>query len=121
METKCINATCGKTFIPEHGNAHYCSSACKKSVKTQRQKYNNSKIKEFKKGFLGNYKLFTELLAQPGLEKMPLHSLLNRNFDQNAYYGTVRDKASNEWRRVSEFYFRVDKETNQPFLIVFKS
>jgi hypothetical protein len=77
-------------------------------------------MKVFREGYLGNHKLFSELLPDLGSIKVALYSLLNRNFDQNAFYGCAKDKQGNVWKEVGEYNFRVAKVGDQPFLFLWK-
>src|SRR5689334_3487576 len=112
----CLNASCGDTFVATHGNSRYCCRGCSQKVKIETQRRQNSLMKRIRRGVLGNHKLFSQLLPASGSIEVPLHRLLNANFDPDGYYGTFIDKQRREWKRVSEYYFRVAKVGDQPFL-----
>ena len=116
-----ICPSCGESFIANHGNRIYCEDDCYDEFKKKKQKENNTLFKQFRAGFIANYKLFLELHPEPGEMNMPLLKLLKKGFDQEAYYGTFLDKENNEWHRVNEYAFKVSKNKDQPILYLYKS
>src|SRR3982750_1405229 len=78
---------CGKLFTPVHGNELYCCDEHKRFQKAIVQKKFYRIIKEFRNGFLANYKLFEELLPKSGSKTYPLSQLNNRGFKPKCYYG----------------------------------
>jgi hypothetical protein len=119
METK-ICPYDHKTFEPDHGNRVYCNDDCYDRYKKKKQKENNLLIKKFRKGFIGNYRVFQELLPEPGSTNTPIFNLLKSGFDQDAYYGTVIDKKGILWHKVNEYLFNISKVEEQPILFIFK-
>jgi hypothetical protein len=118
MDTIC--PSCGQTFLISHGNVKYCSKGCYITNKATNQKKTNTKIKMFKKGFISNYNLFVELLPESGSRCITLFNILRNGFDQYAFYGTSIDKEKNEWKMVSEYFFRLVKSNDKPTLIIYK-
>jgi len=109
-------AYCNSTFIPKHGNQQYCSSACHKSQKAATQQKLYGILKEFRKGFLANYKLFEQLLPKTGKKTFALDELNNKGFKHNCYYKASTDSEKNTWYIVSNYSFSIQKKDNN-FLI----
>lgn len=113
---------CDEDFLPDHGNQAYCSDDCYDENKKKKQSENNSLTKEFKEGFLGNYRLFCELQPDSGEIRIPLWHLLKTGFNQDAFYGTKLDsKPGKSWYKVNEYLFRIASVNNQPYLFLHKS
>jgi predicted nucleic acid-binding Zn ribbon protein len=112
---------CKNDFKPKHGNQLYCSESCKQELKTIKQRENNALLKQFKSGFLSNYKLFQELHPQQGHFSISLFRLLKHGFDQYAYYGTAVDEKGSTWHKVNEYMFSIITSKDQPLLNLYKS
>ncbi len=115
-----ICPNCGETFEPNHGNRIYCDDKCYDGFKKKKQRENNTLMKQFRAGFLANYKLFLELQPESGTSRMRLLQLLKKGFDQDAFYGTVLDKEKNEWHKINDYAFKISKEKEQPVLYLYK-
>jgi hypothetical protein len=113
---------CGEEFEPAHGNQAFCSDECYREKKKEKQRENNSLVKQFSKEFLGNHQLFCQLLPESGEIKIPLWQLLKSGFDQDAFYQTMVDnKTGKSWHKVIEYLFRIASINNQPYLFLHKS
>src|SRR5690242_1609305 len=83
---------CRNTFKPRHGNQQYCSEACKKEQKASNQKKLYTMLKEFRRGFLHNYKLFESLLPNQGDKFFYLYDLNVKGFNAYCYYGISKNE-----------------------------
>ena len=107
---------CQNKYTPTHGNQQYCSNECKTSQKAATQQKLYGTFKEFRKGFLGNYKLFEQLLPKTGKKTYSLTELNNSGFKHNCYYKAYTDANKNTWYFVSNYSFSIQK-TGQDFLL----
>jgi hypothetical protein len=107
---------CENQYSPTHGNQRYCSSECKKSQKAASQQKLYGIIKEFRKGFLTNYKLFEDILPKSGKKTLPLTDLTSNGFKVNCYYKAYTDNGNHRWYMVGNFAFSIEKK-NQEVLV----
>ena len=119
MEEK-ICRGCLETFTVKHGNQGFCSERCNATYKVKKQKENNAICREINKGFLKNYKLFSELLPALGQIRIPVAQILKIGFDQNAFYGTAVDEKKATWYKVNEYMFNLSLIDNQAILYIRK-
>lgn len=113
-------ALCNNTFIPNHGNQQYCSSTCFKSQKAATQQKLYGILKEFRKGFLDNYKLFEQLMPKTGKKTYSLDEINNRGFKQNCYYQAYFDSEKTTWYIVSNYSFSLQKKDQNLFITITK-
>lgn len=64
-------------------------------------------LKEFRRGFLANFKLFEKLLPRPGKKTYPVHELNIYGFKHNCYYGVLTDTDQKTWYRVGQYSFTI--------------
>lgn len=107
---------CNKKFSQTHGNQRYCSIPCKKCRKASSQQKLYGIIKEFRKGFLGNYKLFEQLLPKSGKKSFPLTEMNNLGFKHTCYYKAFIDDEKITWYTVGNYSFSI-KATNQTYYL----
>lgn len=100
MKVKSKCPYCGNEFQKTHGNQVYCSIACKNS---QAKLYDI--LKDFRKGFLNNYKLLSYLLPKAGIKTVLLADLEKKGFQHNCYYGAYTDSDKNHWYKVHNYTF----------------
>lgn len=103
-------AFCNNSFAPKHGNQQYCSTDCNKSQKAATQQKLYGIIKEFRKGFLANYKLFEQLLPKRGQQTYPLSDLNNSGFKPHCFYKANTDAEKNTWYIVNNYSFCIQKK-----------
>jgi hypothetical protein len=72
MKKKANCPFCKADFDKQHGNRIYCSDECKDGQKLATQHKLYGIFKEFRKGFLSNYKLFGELVPDTASKKFTL-------------------------------------------------
>lgn len=110
-------AFCKGAFTPKHGNQRYCSTNCNRSQKAATQQKLYGILKEFRKGFLGNYRLFEQLLPKTGKKTYPLAEINNKGFIQSCYFQAYTDMERNTWYTVSNYSFSIHKKENQNLFI----
>src|SRR5438045_7270320 len=111
---------CHEEFKPNHGNRIFCGYDCYDQYKKIKQKENDELMKQCRKGFIKNYRLFRELLPEAGTITISLWNLLKAGFDQDAYYGVMVGKGK-QWQKVNEYLFNVEKKDGQQILTLTKS
>jgi hypothetical protein len=107
MKTKRKCLFCGKEFMPTHGNQLYCSDECKKNQKAATQYKLYGILKEFRKGFLANFKLFEKLLPTSGKKTYTLPELNIYGFKHNCYYGAFTDSEKGTCYKVGHYSFTI--------------
>lgn len=107
MKTKRKCHFCESDFMPSHGNRSYCSDECQKNQKAETQHKLYGILKEFRKGFLANFKLFEKLLPQPGKTTYPLQELNISGLKHNCFYGAFTDTDKKTWYRVGQYSFTI--------------
>lgn len=106
---------CRNNFTPKHGNQQYCSTICNKTQKAKTQQKLYGLLKEFRKGYLTNYRIFNELLEKPGSKTFSLDLLRSRGFRSDSYYGASINDRKETYYRVGEYHFHIfiaDKTTS---------
>lgn len=116
MKTKSKCPVCKAEFIKLHGNRLYCSEDCKKDQKAATQHKLYAILKEFRKGFLANYKLFLKHLPLSGTKKMTLWQLNGEGFRADCYYGSFLTEKKETLYRVGEYWFQIVLE-NQNHIV----
>ncbi len=73
-------------------------------------------------GFLRNYELMEETLGKIATATVSLSEFQIKGFDQNAFYGALRDEAQNVWYLVKDYAFRIFCKTTdtKPYLTIKK-
>lgn len=98
---------CGTDFIPTHGNRWYCCEAHKQSQKAESQYKLYNFLKEFRKGYLNNFKIFEQILPLPGKQTFPLPEIRALGFSQDCYYKVFRDTEQKNWYKVGPYRFTI--------------
>ena len=98
---------CGEQFTPIHGNQLYCSPEHKKFQKAANQIKLYGVLKDFRKGFLANYKLFERLLPKSGNKTFPLDQLKSSGFRPDCYFGAFINTQKETFYRVGEYHYRI--------------
>ena len=111
-------ALCKNAFTPTHGNQRYCSTNCNRSQKAATQQKLYGILKEFRKGFLGNYKLFEQLLPKAGKKTYPLAEINNLGFKHNCYFQANTDTEKNTWYMISNYSFCLQKKDQNLFITI---
>lgn len=96
---------CHSEFSPAHGNQQYCSSKCKSLQKAETQKKLYGIIKDFRMGFLKNYKIFEAIMNGERQKTLPLHYLEKLGFNYNCFYADFEDTQGSIWNIVAEYRF----------------
>ncbi len=105
---------CSKEFTATHGNREYCpDSDCQKAKKAATQKKYYEVYKDMLSGYIGNYRLFEEKLGKTASKTVELQDFQIEGFDQNGYYGSVRDGKQKDWHLVKHFAFHIFHEANE--------
>lgn len=112
---------CNKHFMPGHGSQVYCTPECKETQKANVQKKLYSLIKEFRRGFIHNYKVLAHLLPSPGEKTMPLEELNNLGFKSICYFGSFQTQKRERYYKVGEFSFHLFTESSKVFIRFIKS
>jgi hypothetical protein len=107
MKTKRKCLFCDSEFMPTHGNRLYCSEECKKNQKAATQYKLYGILKEFRMGFLDNFRLFEKLLPKTGRKTLQLQELNIYGFKQNCYYGEFIDGDKRKWYKVGRYSFSI--------------
>lgn len=115
-----ICPNCEEEFDPSHGNQVYCCEECYEMHKRARQKEINAILKDFKDGYLSNYRLFQKLLPVSGRFNISLYKLLKQGFDQHAFYGIAIGQDKIHWHKVNEYLFSIVNLNNEPTLDLYK-
>jgi hypothetical protein len=111
---------CNDTFAPTHGNQQYCSSDCHKSQKADTQQKLYGILKEIRKGFLDNYKLFEQLIPKKDKKTYPLSELNNKGFNHNCFYTAYTDSDKNIWYQVYDYSFSIQKKDQDILITITK-
>ncbi len=109
MNTKSTCPFCKNSFTKMHGNQIYCSTKCKNYQKASTQYKLYGILKEFRKGFLNNYKLFERLVPEHGINHFLLSDLLIHGFNSDCFYGRLNDSEKYEWYRVGPYTFTMTR------------
>ena len=106
MKNERICPFCQKKFEKGHGNQVYCSDDCRRYQKkaTQNKLYNI--YKEFRSGFLNNYKIFETILPEKGRIEKSFYEISILGFNSNCYYKTVKDK-ERIWHLIADYRFNI--------------
>lgn len=107
MKTKRPCPTCQKDFLQKHGNQLYCSPVCKEYQKAATQQKLYGILKEFRKGYLGNYKLFEQLLPKSGSKTLLLSQLNADGFKPNCFYGAFINDKKETFYKIAEYQYRI--------------
>lgn len=105
MITKAKCPFCKIEFHKCHGNQVYCVPPCKDNQKAVNQARLYDILKDFRKGFIGNFKLFSELLPKPCSKNILLSELEKKGFKHNCYYGAYKDSEKSHWYKVHTYAF----------------
>ncbi len=111
---------CGGNFTPGHGNQQYCTSQCKILQKAATQKKLYGVLKEFRKGYLTNYKLFEKVVSKSGSKTIPLSELKNKGFQSNCYYGAYTKDKSTIFYKIGEYHFSMFTESQIQYIKIIK-
>jgi hypothetical protein len=104
------------------GTRKYCNNDhCQKAEKRHRQALVDGLAKDFKKGVYANYKIFRELLPEPGNFQIDYDKALKKGFDEHAFYGTSITEQYGIWYKVAEYYFSISHKNNKRSLQIYKS
>jgi hypothetical protein len=106
--------------MPLHGNTVYCCEDCKKNQKAASQHKLYGILKEFRRGFLGNFKLFEKLLPNPGKQSYSREELISNGFKHNCYFGAFTDQDKRTWYRVADYNFTFFKKDENSFITIVK-
>jgi len=120
MITKSKCPFCKAEFQKKHGNQVYCTQTCKNNQKAVNQARLYEILKDFRKGFIVNYKLFSELLPKPGSKTVLLSELEKIGFRHNCYYGAFTDADKHYWYKVHNYAFSLMNK-NQILSIIVKT
>jgi len=107
-------------FNKHHGNQVYCSDDCKRNQKAATQYRLYGILKEFRKGFLNNYKLFEKLVPDTGNKKFTLWQLNGMGFQPNCYYGTFVNEKKETFYRIGEYSYQVINESQIQHIKIIK-
>jgi hypothetical protein len=110
---------CKTEFQKKHGNQVYCTQTCKNNQKATSQANLYGILKEFRKGFIGNYKLFLLLLPKTGTKTLLLSELEKQGFKHNCYYSAYTDSERHNWYKVHNYAFSLVNK-NQVLSITIK-
>lgn len=110
MKVKRKCSFCNSEFMPRHGNQLYCSAECHKNQKAETQYKLYGILKEFRKGFLNNFKLFEKLLPKAGRKILPLQEMNIYGFKHNCYYGAFTDSEKRTWYHVGHYSFNISEK-----------
>lgn len=116
MKTTRTCPYCQNNFLQKHGNQVYCSSSCQEQQKAETEFKLYGLIKEFRKGFLANYKLFEQVLPNTGTVTHKLSDLTNNGLKHNCFFGAFTDRNNKSWFKVSKYQFTIF-EKEKTFLI----
>lgn len=112
---------CGKEFEKVNGTSSYCpGKSCYKEGKKLRQKQIDDLLKKFRKGVYKNFKIFSELLPEPGGTEILLEALLYKGFDEHAFYGSFTDKSKINWFSVGDYLFSIKLEDQKKYINIYK-
>jgi len=114
---KCSN--CNKEFHCNHGNRLYCSNECKNAKKSNSQQKVYRLLREFRKGYLANLKLF-EYLNSIGQNSLPINEANAFGFNQYSYYGTYQDERGYPMYKVGPYFFSIIKKSDKLFVTLSK-
>ena len=118
---KCLYESCSTEFCPRHGNQRYCSPKCKGKRKSLLQGIQYGVLKEFRKGFLNNYKIFENLFSDNKPKTLSLTQLEILGFNYNCFYGDWEDDKENTWCIVVNYRFLMYYDKDEPFVKIIKS
>lgn len=110
MKRKRICPFCNSEFTLAHGNQVYCSAECKNNQKAAVQYKLYGILKEFRKGYLANFKLLEKLLPKPGKKTYTLTEINSYGFKHNCFYGAFSDSDGKTWYRVGNYSFAIFKK-----------
>jgi len=103
---------CRREFAATHGNRDYCpNSNCQKAKKAATQKKYYRVGKDVLQGFVGNYRLFEDILRKADSKTVGFLDFQIQGFDQNGFYGSIKDETQKEWCLVKDFAFHVFHRT----------
>lgn len=112
---------CRVPFEKTHGNQLYCSSVCKNYQKSAKQYRVYGILREFRKCFLSNHKLFEKILEKEKRKELPLSHPDLKCFTPNAFYGQFINDRKEILYRVGEFCFQIIIKKSVSFLLIIKS
>jgi len=120
MKNQNICPFCQRKFEKGHGNQVYCGDYCRRYQKKATQNKLYGIIKDFRSGFLKNYKLFENLLPKKGTKEATLYEMRISGFNENCFYGTVKDVNQKQWFQVANYRFHVytGNEKKIPTIII---
>lgn len=110
MRTETICRYCAKKFNKEHGNQIYCSANCKELQKAAIQKKLYNIYKDFRLGYIKNYKILETILPDKGKIEKTFYELKISGFNPDCFFGTLRDKEK-IWYRIADFRFYIPYTT----------
>jgi len=112
MKAKRECAYCTKIFVQSHGNQLYCTKECKtyQNEATQYKLY--GLLKEFRNGFLANFRLLEKLLPKKGSTQYLLEELKSYGFNPDCYFGAFADQNKYSWHKIANYCFCVYVEKN---------
>lgn len=109
---------CNNYYIQAHGNQLYCNVECKNYKKSGSQYKLYGILKDYRKGFINNYKLFEKLLDKQNRKEFPLSHIDLIKFNPNAYFGKFITESKETLYSVGEFNFQVIIKNNISYLII---
>lgn len=111
---------CKADFDKHHGNQVYCSQECKRHQKAATQYKLYGILKEFRNGFLVNYKLFENLVPDSGSKKITLWQLNGMGFKPNCYYGIFVNEKKETFYRIGGYSYQVINENQIQYIKIIK-
>lgn len=115
MKNERICPFCQKKFAKGHGNQVYCGDYCRRHQKKATQNRLYGILKDFRSGFLKNYKLFEKILSKKGAIDATLYEMRLAGFNDNCFFGTMKDEEQKQWYKVANYRFNInianDKKT----------
>jgi hypothetical protein len=119
--TACLH--CSREFFATHGNREYCPETnCQKAKKAAVQKKYYEVYKAMLGGYVGNYRLFEDTLGNAQSKTIAFHEFEIAGFDQNGFYGSLKDEAQKEWYIVKDYVFHLflHPSDNQAYITIKK-
>lgn len=114
---------CKKEFTATHGNREYCpESDCQGAKRAVDQKKYYEVGKDLLAGYVGNYRLFEEVLGENDSKTVEVQEFQVSGFDQNAFYGLFTDDSGKEWCRLKDYAFHIfyQKSDHKSYLTIKK-
>lgn len=120
MKNQNICPFCQRKFAKGHGNQVYCGDYCRRHQKKATQNKLYGILKDFRSGFLKNFKLFEELLPQKGEKEFTLYKMRLAGFNDNCFFGTFIDAEKKQWFRIANYRFHIciENEKKIPTIII---